>query len=181
MRMTVMALLASLLGSWIPIGCAPGPTSTRPPPGPPLVAFLVRHAEKLDASRDAALSAAGRERAAALADTLRSAGIEHVHSSDFSRTRDTAAPTAAMLAVPVQLYDPDDLPGLAAGLRQTGGRHLVVGHSNTTPALAALLGGETGGPIDEAHEYDRLTIITIGKHGVASGVLLRYGKPSRHP
>jgi hypothetical protein len=60
----------------------------------PLVVFLVRHGEKADLTEDAELSAAGRERAAALARTLRSAEIEYVHSSDFIRTRETAAPTA---------------------------------------------------------------------------------------
>ncbi|MCH7675764.1 histidine phosphatase family protein [candidate division KSB1 bacterium] len=46
--------------------------------------FLVRHGEKADLSDNPELSAAGHERAAALARNLRSAEIEYVHSSDFT-------------------------------------------------------------------------------------------------
>jgi hypothetical protein len=60
----------------------------------PLVVFLVRHAEKMDYSKDPELSASGKERALDLVNILRSTNIEHVHSSDFIRTRETAKPTA---------------------------------------------------------------------------------------
>jgi len=143
----------------------------------PLVVFLVRHGEKVDASSDPELSTAGHSRAAALADALRDARLEHVHSSDYTRTRDTAAPTAEALGLDVQLYDPRDLKMMAVHLVASGGRHLVVGHSNTTPALVELLGGEAGTKIDEPAEYDRLYIVTRGKDGTASSVLLRYGAP----
>ena len=89
----------------------------------PLVAFLVRHAEKVDASRDPKLSAAGNERAKELANVLRDANVKHVHSSDFIRTRGTPAPIAARLNLKVELYDPHDLPSLVRKLRQGGGRH----------------------------------------------------------
>jgi phosphohistidine phosphatase SixA len=141
----------------------------------PLVVFLVRHGEKADLSRDAELSAAGLERAATLATTLRSAEIEYVHSSDFIRTRNTAAPTATEHGLEVGLYDPRDLPTLVEKLRRTGGRHLVVGHSNTTPQVVELLGGEPSLAIDEPGEYDRLYIVTIGSDGAASSVMMRYG------
>jgi phosphohistidine phosphatase SixA len=111
-----------------------------------------------------------------LAGTLRSAEIEYVHSSDYVRTRDTATPSAAEFGVEVDLYDPRDLPALVEKLRGTGGRHLVVGHSNTTPSMTELLGGEPGSAIEEGGEYDRLYIVTIGRDGAASSVMMRYGK-----
>lgn len=143
----------------------------------PLVVFLVRHAEKVDASRDPDLSAAGMKRVEVLRASLRDAGIEHVHCSDFLRTRRTAAPIAAKLGLDLELYDPNDLPALVERLRQSRGRHLVVGHSNTTPAVVELLGGEAGPEIDEASEYDRLYVVTIGRDGTVSTVLLRFGQP----
>jgi broad specificity phosphatase PhoE len=143
----------------------------------PLTVFLVRHAEKMDASDDPHLSVAGHARAAALRELLRDAGLEHVHSTDYLRTRDTAAPTAEAHGLQVQYYDPQDLPAFAAHLRETRGRHLVVGHSNTTPALVELLGGRPGPEIDEDAEYDRLYVVTIGKDGAATSILLRYGVP----
>ena len=141
------------------------------------VVFLVRHAERLDDTSDSALSSAGRARAAELVHVLENAEIERVHSSDFIRTRDTAGPVATALGLEVQLYDTADLAALATRLTRDGGRHLVVGHSNTTPPLVELLGGAPGAPIDEAREYDRLYVVTIGDDGVVSTVLLRYGAP----
>jgi broad specificity phosphatase PhoE len=143
---------------------------------PPLVVFLVRHAEKVDASRDPELSDEGKSRAKRLAVILRDANVKHVHSSDFIRTRDTAAPIAARLQLKVELYDPNDLPTLLNKLRRTGDRHLVVGHSTTTPAAVKLLGGQPGEAINEAGEFDRLYIITFDTNGAASTIMMRYGR-----
>ena len=137
--------------------------------------FLVRHAEKVDSSQNSELSTAGNARAAALATTLQNAGIEYVHSTDYIRTKKTALPVATKCGVKVGLYEAGDLPNLVKKLKSDGGRHLVVGHSNTTPGLVELLGGEPGAKIQEK-EYDRLYIVTIDKDGNASTVLLRFGK-----
>ena len=141
-----------------------------------LTVFLVRHAEKVDHSKDPDLSEDGYIRAETLAQTLSQAEIEWVHSSDFIRTRETAAPVAAQFSLQTELYDPSDLKALASKLLSQGGRHLVVGHSNTTPALVEILGGEAGSPIADEWEYDRLYILKVGKEGVET-ILLRYGKP----
>jgi len=140
-----------------------------------LVVFLVRHAEKEAGGYDPDLTDAGRERADELASMLRDSGIEHVHSSDYARTKNTAAPVAAKLGLQVDLYDPRQLPDLVAELRKAGGRHLVVGHSNTTPSVVELLGGVPGEPIVDAGENDRLYIVTIDGNGNAHTILLRYG------
>jgi broad specificity phosphatase PhoE len=175
-RLTITAI-ATLLLTIMLIGCSATPQIVPSAvEHEPLMVFLVRHGEKVDSSEDPELSAAGSERAVTLAGTLRSAEIEYVHSSDYVRTRDTAAPSAAEFGVEVDLYDPRDLPALAEKLRGTAGRHLVVGHSNTTPSLVELLGGEPGSAIDEGGEYDRLYIVTIGGDGTTSSVMMRYGK-----
>jgi len=141
----------------------------------PLQVFLVRHGEKIDNSKDPNLSAEGLERALTLAGVLRNAGIEYVHSSDFIRTRDTAAPTAEEQELEVELYDPDNLSILVEKLRRTGGRHLVVGHSGSTPSLVELLGGDPGAEINEEGEFDRLYIVTVAKDKSVNSVMLRYG------
>ena len=140
----------------------------------PATVFLVRHAEKVAESDDPALNEAGQERAEALAALLRDAGIEAVYSTDYARARDTATPLAALLRLELTLYDPAKLEDLAADLRRRGSRCLVVGHSNTTPDLVALLGGDPGTAMDEESEYDRLYVVTIGPGGGVSTVLLRY-------
>ncbi len=141
----------------------------------PTVVYLVRHAEKADGSADPALTVQGITRAAVLADLLSDSGITHIYSSDFVRTRDTAEPLAGRLGLETLIYDPRDLVGMASRLRNTPGRHLVSGHSNTTPRLVELLGGDPHTAIDEASEYDRLYIVTLLPGGGASSVLLRYG------
>ena len=91
------------------------------------------------------------------------------------RTLETAAPTAEQARLEVSTYDPDDLASFAEALRTTPGRHLVVGHSNTTWDLVQALGGEPGPPI-EALEYDRLYVVVM-EGNQARTVLLRFGAP----
>lgn len=139
--------------------------------------FLVRHAEKLTVQEDPGLSEAGHLRAKELAKLLQDAGIEHIYSTDFIRTRDTAAPLANHLGLAVTIYDWDDLDTLATELKTAGRRSLVVGHSDTTPQLVDMLGAEPGPPIDEQTEYDRLYVVTIAEDGVVTTELRRYDPP----
>ena len=162
----------------------PGPALAQSPAGAgePVVVYLVRHVERAeDGTNDPPISAEGRARADALAGMLADAGITHVHSTDYERTRQTAAPLADALGLPVETYDPRDLPALAAHLRGTPGRHLVVGHSNTTPDAVAALGGEPATAIGEM-EYDRLYVVVIPADAAArpTTVLLRFGAAA-HP
>jgi broad specificity phosphatase PhoE len=143
----------------------------------PVVIFAVRHAEKLDASKDPELSEAGKVRAGVLAQTLRDAKIDHVHATPYIRTQNTAAPTAEAYGKKVQKYDPRNLPLFVEKIRKMGGRHLVVGHSNTTPALVQLLTGAPCDVINEKEEFDRLYILSVDRVGQTSSILIRYGKP----
>ena len=141
-----------------------------------VVVYLVRHSERAeDGTNDPPISVAGQARSELVADLLQDAGITHIHTTDFKRTRSTGAPTARRTGVEMELYNPRDLAGFAGELRATPGRHLVLGHSNTTPQLVEALGGDPGSPIEEM-EYDRLYIVTVTDAG-ASTVLLRFGSP----
>ena len=171
---TIFSLLVTLalLG-----GCQSGvPATVASSEQNDLVVFLVRHAEKKSGS-DPILTLQGQQRAELLAQMLHNAGIGHVHSSDYRRTRLTAEPVATALGIPVTIYDAGNLQAVADYLKTAGGRHLVVGHSNTTPALVALLGGDPGAAIAEKSEYDRLYIVTLTQRGGVETVLLRYGDP----
>ena len=156
---------------------AKAPKETMPPEGKALTVYLVRHAEK-ETGDDPALTAAGQERAAALAQTLGDSTIQAIHSTNYQRTRQTAAPLAKSLGLIVELYDPRDLPAMAQKLQAAGGCHVVVGHSNTTPQLVQLLGGEPGPEIVEATEYNRLYVVTRSASGKVQSQLLRYGPPN---
>jgi phosphohistidine phosphatase SixA len=141
--------------------------------------ILVRHAEAdHDPGGDPALTPAGLERAERLAALLRDAGIETIHTTDYRRTRATAAPIAAALGLEPVVYDGREgaaLEALSDRLIRAGGRHLVVGHSNTTPRVVDLLGGEPGPDIlDDEHDRVYLVVLDGGASGVVRTVLLRY-------
>jgi broad specificity phosphatase PhoE len=167
MRSVLLALLALfVVGDDVPIQAQQDAT----------VVYLVRHAERdEDGTADPPVTPAGRERARLLADMLRDADLTHIHTTDYLRTRSTAEPVAARMGIEPSVYDARDLDGLAARLRATPGRHLVVGHSDTTPALVRALGGDPGTPIPDP-EYDRLYILTLTSGGTST-VLIRFGEP----
>lgn len=136
--------------------------------------LAVRHAEKVDASRGPGLSEAGAARAAVLAVLLADAGVERVLSTDYIRTRETARPAAEAAGVDVEFYDPSDIPGLASMLLKAPERTiLVVGHSNTTPALVEALTGEPAESMPE-EEYDRLYRVWVEEDGSVRAEVERY-------
>jgi broad specificity phosphatase PhoE len=138
--------------------------------------YLARHAETVGGEgEDRYLGEPGRARAEALADALEGAGIQRVFSTDFPRTRETAAPIAERLGLEVELYDPRELAAFAERLLSMGQTVLVVGHSNTTPELVELLGGAPGPPIDEPTEHDRLYRVEVPS---GETTVTRYAGPS---
>jgi broad specificity phosphatase PhoE len=139
----------------------------------PAVLVLVRHAEKVDETQGSDLTPSGRNRARALAEMLRHAGIDAVYSTDYLRTRETAKPTAELIGKSIDIYDGDKLPAFASELRAKGGRALVVGHSDTTPELVASLGGDPG-PDIAPDEYDRIYVLTLSADGKVSTLRLRF-------
>ena len=135
--------------------------------------YLVRHAEKeLDGSEDPDLTQTGKHRAANLSVMLKSAEIERIFSTDYQRTRDTAAPVAEVAGVEMELYDPDALEALAGQLLDLEKNALVVGHSNTTTDLVTRLGGDAGSAIVEEWEYDRLYLLQTENGNVTRTILL---------
>lgn len=131
---------------------------------------LVRHAEKAsDDPKDPSLSEAGLARAQRLADALADAPLAAAYATAYRRTRSTAAPSAARHGIEVTTYDASrPAAAFAAGLREThvAGTVLIVGHSNTVPALAAALCGCEVAPMRE-DEFDRRIDIRIAANGQA--------------
>ena len=122
--------------------------------------FIVRHAEKADATKDPDLSEAGRARAEALAKTLRDARITAIYATEFKRTQQTAAPLAKALSITVATLPAKDNAALIAKLRASTGNTLVVGHGDTIPALIKALG--ISDPINIAeNDYDNLFVVVL--------------------
>ena len=125
--------------------------------------FIVRHAEKADATKDPDLSTAGRGRAEALARMLKNANITAIYATEFKRTQQTAAPLAKILGVTVTTLPAQDVDALAAKIRATTGNSLVVGHGNTIPDLVKAFGISQPVNIVE-NDYDNLFIIVVSEN-----------------
>ena len=128
----------------------------------PHAIFLVRHAERAGisgaAASDTRLSAAGRARAQALANTLRNATITAIYTTEYRRTQETAAPLANSLGIQPEVVFADDTSTLIAKISARRGNVLVVGHSNTLPQIIRALGILSRITIAES-EYDNLFLI----------------------
>jgi broad specificity phosphatase PhoE len=160
-RACAALLLATLIG-----GCAGQPARDA---GATFV--LVRHAEKADdGSKDPPLSDAGAARARVLSASLASAPLRAAYATGYRRTQATATPSAQSHALPVITYDASrSAADLAAQLRRDhrDGTVLVVGHSNTVPAIAAALCGCRVAPMADG-EFDRRITIAITADGEAT-------------
>ena len=109
--------------------------------------FVVRHAERADGGttntmmgNDPELSEAGHARAAALAATLKDAGVMAIYATEFKRTQQTAAPLAKALGITVTTVSSKDTPALLERIKAATGNVLVVGHSNSIPDVVKGLG-----------------------------------------
>src|SRR5690606_10712086 len=105
--------------------------------------ILVRHAEKIDDSRDPELSETGKNRAQSLANMLEKATLSAVYTTGYIRTRETCRLTAETHELEMNVYDPraiEELDDMVATNR--GNTILVCGHSNTVPRSANHLLGE---------------------------------------
>ena len=150
----------------------------------PTTVILVRHAEKaaMPAS-DPPLTAEGKRRARALATIARDAGVTAIITTQYLRTRATAAPAADALHITPVVVNATS-GGLHAQdvakriLGEHGGEVvLVVEHSNTVPAIVAALGAPEPPSICDS-EYDGLYVVTVPVTGAAHVVRARYGAPS---
>ncbi len=100
--------------------------------------YLVRHAEK-ELGDNPALTEQGKQRAERIAQILKYADVKAIYSTDYLRTNETAQPTAAIHGLMVRTYDPDKLATFAELILENNESAVIVGHSNTTPELTALL------------------------------------------
>ncbi len=143
--------------------------------------IVLRHAETLDTvADDPPLSVAGEARAQRLARMfgVRSdtGAVQAIFASVTRRARQTAAPLASRLDLPVVTVDGRDLDTLLARLRTDGrGRtSLVVGHSDTVPQIVArLTGGRVKVAADDA-DFESVFVVTLSSFGPPSVLRLRY-------
>jgi len=157
--------------------------------GPATTVFLVRHAEKADTpASDPDLTADGEARALALADVLQHADVRVIFVTQYARTQFTAMPTArragldlTVVAIRTDAMSPAaavdaNVRATAERIRANPGRNaLVVGHSNTVPAIIRALGAPDPGPIAE-DDYDNFFVVTLQAGRAPTLVRARYGR-----
>jgi phosphohistidine phosphatase SixA len=136
---------------------------------------IVRHAQKAGGD-DPGLTTEGEAHAQALAAALADAGVSAIYATPYRRTQATAAPLAARMGIEVTRYAPGDAAATAASIRAAGhhGTVLIVGHSNTVPALVEAFAGVAVPAMPET-DYSRLYAIAVGGDGRAR--LLRLSMP----
>jgi len=158
---------------------SPQPETTTPRP---TIVYIVRHAEESRSDPvqpDPTLSTAGVTRSDALAAALRDVSMAAVFATEFKRTQQMAQPTAKAHGLEVTIASARDPAGLAAQIsRDFRGRTvLVVGHSNTVPAVLKAMGVATPPPLAES-DYDDLFIATLIDGEPTTMQHLHYGAPN---
>lgn len=119
---------------------------------------VVRHAEKQSGSQDPALSVCGQQQALAMA-ALVPAPVLQVWHSGLNRTRETAERMASKWPeAQSQSYPAADFSSLLKALAATSQNSLVVGHSNTVPALLAQLSRQAAPELTE-QDYGQVFVL----------------------
>ena len=160
------------LVSWLLVGAAASADAQR-------AIVLVRHAEKLDASEDTVLSREGEARAVALAALLKGSGVTHVITTEYRRTKATAAPLARLMNLTPETVPAKQIDGLVARLKDMPADAvvLVVGHSNSVPTMLSRLGSKTTVTLAEG-DFDNAFVVVPRGSGEPAVVRLKYGRPT---
>ncbi|MCA2995514.1 phosphoglycerate mutase family protein [Gemmatimonas sp.] len=146
----------------------------------PSLVVLVRHGEKQPApADDPSLSDAGVARAHALDKALALSAPGTIVVSPRKRTAETAAVVQQRVGVTPTVIplDAQHVKNVAAAVMKASGVVLVVGHSNTIPAIVNALAGTTLPDICDA-SYATLFLVTPAREGgKAQVVKSMYGTP----
>lgn len=123
--------------------------------------YMIRHAEKADASKDTELSEAGKARADRWKSYFTDKRIKAVYSTPYKRTMSTGRPVAEANRIEIATYNPSDIDLKALARKHPGENILIIGHSNTLPKhINKLLLKNVYTDIDE-NEFGTLYSITI--------------------
>ena len=130
--------------------------------------ILVRHAEKgNDGTTDPDLSDAGKVRAESLSKLLKKTKVDAIYSTPYKRTKGTVASLAQAKSLTVETYNPSKMEEIDAILQKfKGGTVVLVGHSNTTPAVANYLTGHKDEyPAFDDSEYGNIIVVSVIERG----------------
>jgi broad specificity phosphatase PhoE len=153
----------------------------------PSMVILVRHAEKAAVpGDDPPLSEVGQQRARDLAASLVASPPSAIVVSSRQRTALTAEVIAKATGVTPQVISLEGggaahIAAVAAAVKSQRGVVLVVGHSNTVPAVIKALGGPALPDICDATYTHFFVLQPSGDGRAASLVMARYGASEPAP
>lgn len=126
--------------------------------------FLIRHAEKdLSTSNNPDLTKEGEIRAQNWSDYFSTIKFDAIYTSNFTRTKKTAQPTASKNNLEPEIYNPERISAQSFLEQNKGKTVLMVGHSNTIPFfINDIIGKKVYEEIDET-VYNHLYKITISE------------------
>src|SRR5205085_12256093 len=132
---------------------------------------------------DAGLSEIGKERAEKLARMLADAGVTAIYTTEVDRTKQTAAPLAKLSKLTPVIIPAKEISVLLDKLRAASDDAviLVVGHSNTIPAIKEQLLSPSGGIFRRGpattmmdSDYDRMYIVSLNPNSKPKLLTLHY-------
>ena len=130
--------------------------------------YFIRHAEKVDSSKNPDLSEKGLERAQQWKTLFSEINFDAVYSTDYNRTLQTINPIVMENNKLLKLYNPKILD-IEVFKKETFGKTiLVVGHSNTIPAMVNQIINEKKYSDIEENQFGNLYVITLVENQILS-------------
>lgn len=123
--------------------------------------YFIRHAEKVDDSKNPDLSPKGIERVLLWSKIFSDINFNVVYSTDFKRTLQTATPIATNRNLEIVKYDPKKIDLQEFKKRTLGQTVLIVGHSNTTPEFVNKMIDEIIYTTIDDFVFGNLYIVTL--------------------
>ena len=140
--------------------------------------YVIRHGEKEPSGADPALTATGREQAAAWAEMFEFSALKIVLTSDAKRTRETGGIIAGSLGIPQKALPLQDVAGLADLIEfdHEEDNVLIVGHAETIPGILSNLGSSATVEISQS---DFANLFILVRQGTDEPQLMRLRMPAR--
>lgn len=126
--------------------------------------YLIRHAEKDSGNpedKNPNLSEIGLQRAESWTKILKQVSFDAVYSTDYNRTKQTAAALSKANNIETTIYDLKTFNFEQFKAETKGKTIIIVGHSNTTPMFINAFVGEKKYQTIKENNYSNLYTITI--------------------
>lgn len=170
-----MNTILIFLISFLSLGEQPAEKSEPPVQESFTTYYFIRHAEKDESDpqdKDPELSTVGQQRVEKWVEVFKEVEFDMIFSTNYKRTRSTAARIAESQEKEVEFYDPRKLNDPDFQQKTKGKTILVVGHSNTNPTFVNMVLKEKKYSDIDEKESGSLFIIFVGPNGEKSSQVL---------